>query len=154
MDNFDPYDNPLSNFSFNTAYPDCLFYVFFDDKLQGAFTEVGGLQTEIDIMEYPEGGNNSFVHHLPGRTKTGNLVLKRGMTVKNDFQKWLIDVSNGKIQRRHISVVMYNLESLELKRWNFINAYPVKWIGPQMRAFQGTAAVETLELAHEGMLLG
>ena len=50
------------------AYPSCRFYVMIDDKAQGVFTEVSGLQVEVDVMEYQEGGNNSFVHRLPGFT--------------------------------------------------------------------------------------
>lgn len=136
------------------AYPGCRFYVLFDDKAQGVFTEVGGLQVEMDVMEYQEGGNNGFVHRLPGFTKISNLTLKRGMTSSNEFYNWLADVSNGNLKRRHVTVVMYDAEGDELMRWNFINAYPVKWAGPQLRAPDNTAAIETLELAHEGVTLG
>lgn len=135
------------------AYPGCRFYVLFGNAAQGVFTEVGGLQVEMDVMEYQEGGNNGFVHRLPGFTKVSNLILKRGMTSSNDFYHWLSDVSNGKLKRRNISVVMYDVAGNELVRWNFTNAYPVKWVGPQLRASDNTAAIETLELAHEGMTL-
>lgn len=133
------------------AYPGCRFYVLFDDQAQGVFTEVSGLQVEMDIMEYQEGGNNSFVYRLPGFTKVSNLTLKRGMTSTNEFYNWLNAVSSGNLKRRHVTVIMYDVSGEELMRWNFINAYPVKWIGPQLRSSDNTAAVETLELAHEGM---
>lgn len=136
------------------AYPGCRFYVMIDDKAQGVFTEVSGLQVEMDVMEYQEGGNNGFVHRLPGFTKMSNLTLKRGMTSSNDFYKWCADIANGKFTRRHVSVVMYDVAGNELMHWNFLNAYPVKWIGPQLRAADAVAAIETLELAHEGMTLG
>jgi phage tail-like protein len=136
------------------AYPGCRFYVLFDDKAQGVFTEVSGLQVEMDVMEYQEGGNNGFVYRLPGFTKVSNLTLKRGMTSSNEFYRWLADVSSGRLKRRHVSVVMYDVVGNELMRWNLINAYPVKWVGPQLRAADNTAAIETLELAHEGMSLG
>ena len=61
---------------------------------------------------------------------------------------------SGKFTRRHVTVVMYDAAGTELMRWNFVNAYPVKWIGPQLLATDTAAAVETLELAHEGVALG
>lgn len=136
------------------AYPICRFYVMFDDKAQGVFTEVSGLQVEMDVMEYQEGGNNGFVHRLPGYTKISNLTLKRGMTSSNEFYKWFMEVASGKIKRRHVSVMMYDVEGKKLMQWDFTNAYPVKWIGPQFRATDTAAAIETLELAHEGVALG
>lgn len=138
----------------NEAHPGCRFYVLFDDQAQGVFTEVSGLQIEMDVMEYQEGGNNGFVHRLPGFTKVSNLTLKRGMTNANEFYTWLHNVSNGNLKRRHVTVVMYDVSGTELIRWNFLNAYPVKWVGPQLRASDNTVAVETLELAHGGMTVG
>ncbi|HEU5383687.1 MAG TPA: phage tail protein [Ktedonobacteraceae bacterium] len=133
------------------AYPGCRFYVLFDDRAQGVFTEISGLQVEMDMMEYQEGGNNGFVYRLPGFTKVSNLTLKRGLAESNEFYTWLADVSGGKLKRRHVTVVMYDASGTKLRSWNFINAYPVKWVGPQLRASDNTAAIETLELAHEGM---
>ncbi|RAQ97519.1 phage tail protein [Thermogemmatispora tikiterensis] len=136
------------------AYPGCRFYVLFEGQAQGVFTEVSGLQVEMDVLEYQEGGNNGFVYRLPGFTKVSNLTLKRGLTTSNEFYRWLADVASGRLKRRHISVVMYDVAGKELMRWNFLNAYPVKWVGPQLRAPDNTAAIETLELAHEGVTLG
>ena len=136
------------------AYPSCRFYVMFGDSVQGVFTEVSGLQIEMDVMEYQEGGNNGFVHRLPGFTKVSNITLKRGMTKSNDFFKWCTAMANGKFTRRNVSIVMYDPAGNELIHWDFENAYPIKWIGPQFRATDTTAAIETLELAHGGMKLG
>jgi phage tail-like protein len=136
------------------AYPSCRFYVMIDGQPQGVFTEVGGMQVEMDVLDYQEGGNNGFVHRLPGVTKVSNLTLKRGMTTSNEFYKWCADIASGKFTRRHVTVVMYDSAGTELMRWNFVNAYPVRWVGPQLLAPDTAAAVETLELAHEGMALG
>jgi phage tail-like protein len=136
------------------AYPSCRFYVMIDGQAQGVFTEVGGLQVEMDVMDYQEGGNNGFVHRLPGVTKVSNLTLKRGMTSSNEFYKWCAEIAGGKFTRRHVTVVMYDAGGKELMRWDILNAYPVKWVGPQLLAPDASAAVETLELAHEGIALG
>jgi len=115
---------------------------------------VSGLQVEMEVFEYAEGGNNNFVHRLPGRTKVSNLTLKRGMTGSNDFFKWYAEVASGTIKRRNVSVIRYDVRGTELTRWSFVKAYPIKWVGPQLSAAGHDAAIETLELAHEGLNLG
>lgn len=136
------------------AHANCRFYVEIDSIPHAVFTEVSGLQMEMETMDYAEGGNNSFVHRLPGRIKVGNLTLKRGMTSSNEFLNWYSQAMQGQIVRRNLSVVMYNSLGKELMRWNFLNAYPVKWTGPQFAASGNTLAVETMELAHEGVRVG
>jgi phage tail-like protein len=136
------------------AYTNCRFYVKIDELTQAVFTEVSGLQVETMVQDYEEGGNNGFVHRMPGRTKVSNLTLKRGITKSNEFFKWYAQIATGTINRRNLSVIMYDTAGNELVRWNFIKAYPVKWVGPQFSADGKTMAIETLELAHDGIQLG
>jgi phage tail-like protein len=135
------------------AYPICRFYLICDKTAQGVFTEISGLQMEVDVMDYQEGGRNDFVHRLPGFTKVSNLTLKRGMTSSNEFYWWCEEVARGKFTRHNVSVVMCDAGGNKLMQWDFRNAYPVKWIGPQFGAADAAAAIETVELAHEGMSL-
>jgi phage tail-like protein len=132
----------------------CRFYVFIDDKEQAIFTEVSGLEVQMDVTEYEEGGRNDFVHRLPGRTKIGTLTLKRGMTFSNDFFNWQMQIAQGSIQRRNVSVAMYDVSGKEIARWNFDKAFPIKWSGPPLQADGTAVAIETLELAHDGLKLG
>jgi phage tail-like protein len=136
------------------AYASCRFYVQLDGKTEALFTEVSGLQVEVTAQQLEEGGNNGFVHSLPGRVKVANVTLKRGMTRSNEFLKWLMEVASGKITRRNVTVVMFDTSYQAMLRWNFSKAYPVKWSGPQFTAGSSQAAVESLELAHEGLTLG
>ncbi len=136
------------------AYPNCRFYVELGGIKEAVFTEVSGLQIETAFFDYEEGGNNSFVHRLPGRVKASNLTLKRGMTLSNDFFKWQADVARGKIERRNVSVILYDVQGKKLILWEFLRAYPVKWVGPQFNAGTGAMAIETMELAHDGINVG
>jgi phage tail-like protein len=136
------------------ALPNCRFYVEIDGIKQAVFTEVGGLQVETTLQEYEEGGNNGFVHRLPGRTKVGNLTLKRGMTASNELFLWLMQVTQGNITRKNVSVVLYDTTGKAVLRWNFQNAYPVKWTGPQFTAANAVMAIETIELTHDGLKPG
>src|SRR5215213_782508 len=132
----------------------CRFYVKIDGMTTAVFTEMSGLQVETVVTEYEEGGNNDFVHRLPGRTKVGNLTLKRGMTNSNELFAWYMEIARGRISRHNLSVIMYDTAGNEVLRWDFVNAYPVKWSGPQFSANATTTAIETLELAHDGLKPG
>lgn len=135
------------------AHVSCRFYVRVAGKAQRAvFTEVSGLQLETDVQEYAEGGNNGYVLRLPGRTKFGLLTLKRGATASNELFDWFADVLRGKATRQHVTIDMYDAAGGLVLSWSFRNAYPVRWVGPQFTAAGAAVAVETLELAHEGIL--
>ncbi len=136
------------------AHPGCRFYVEITGITRAVFTEVSGLQIETEVLSYAEGGTNGFVHRLPGRTSSGNVTLKQGVTSGHDLLRWYLDIVNGKIDRRKLSVIQYDLRGNQLARWEFENAYPVKWVGPQLTADSNLTAIETLELAHEGLSLG
>jgi len=133
--------------------PGCRFYVQVEGISQAVFTEISGLAMEMAVEDVEEGGNNGFVHKLPGRCKTGNLTLKRGLTTSNDFLRWSTDVSLGTIKKKNVSVVLYDPNGTESMRWTFYKAYPVKWSGPNFKADDNAIAIETVELAHEGMKL-
>lgn len=135
----------------STAFASCRFYVQINGIARAVFTEVSGLQVEIDTMSYEEGGNNGFVHSLPGRAKIGNVTLKRGMVASNEFFSWCYSIAQGNIDRRSLSIIMYDASGKQLLRWELINAFPVKWSGPQFSADGTVAAVESLEIAHGGL---
>jgi phage tail-like protein len=63
-------------------------------------------------------------------------------------------VITRQVTKQHVSVLMFDSKGREMVRWNFHNAYPVKWVGPQFTADGRTAAIETLELTHDGIELG
>ena len=119
----------------------------------GGFTEVGGLQLEIEVEDYREGGLNGFIHKLAGPARyPTNLTLKHGLTDVDGLWKWHQDVARGKIKRRNLSILLHDSAGNETWRWNFSGAYPVKWVGPELRAGSTDVAVETVELVHKGMV--
>ena len=136
---------------FRDAFPSCRFYVTIGSMPQAVFTEVQGLSVEIKTDDYEEGGANGFVHRLPGRVNVSNLILKRGLTKSNEFFKWLMDVSRGNIRKENITLELYDYLGNPVGSWNFFNAYPVKWSGPSFTAGSNSIAIESLELAHDGL---
>ena len=129
------------------------FYVKFGGETQGVFTEASGLQVELDMTEYREGGNNSFTYRFPGPARFSNLSLKRGIVRKNDFYTWFKEIIDGNFKPKNVSLIMYDEAGKEVLTWDFTNAYPVKWIGPEFQVSPAELAIETLELAYEGMTL-
>jgi phage tail-like protein len=129
------------------------FAVEIDGLVAGGFNEVSGLQVDLEVQEYREGGVNGFAHKRAGPAKyTSNLVLKRGIGTSKVLWNWYWDVLQGTINRKNLSVLLMDESGEEKVRWNFDKAYPVKWVGPGFRGAGNEVAVETLEFAHKGLL--
>jgi phage tail-like protein len=128
------------------------FAIEIEGLVAGGFQEVTGLQSEIEVEDYREGGLNEFMHRLSGPVKYGsNLVLKRGMTDSRALFQWYWDVMHGTVKRKNVSVILLDAAGQETSRWNFEKAYPVKWVGMELRSTASEVGVETLELAHRGL---
>ncbi|WP_248926127.1 phage tail protein [Paenibacillus hamazuiensis] len=115
------------------------------------FSEVRGLQVETEFEEYREGGLNDYVHRFPKKTSSPPLVFKRGITESSKLWEWYSNVTMGKIERRQGSVILQRQDGKQLCRWDFVGAYPVKWIGSDLNAHGNEIAVETLEIVHQGL---
>jgi phage tail-like protein len=127
------------------------FLVEIDGITRAAFHEVSGFDSTIDVIEHREGGENTTPRKLPGMTKHSNIVLKWGLADDADLYNWHRDAVNGRVQRRNGSIVLLDRQGQERMRWNFVNAWPTKWDGPDFNAEGNDIAIETLELAHEGV---
>jgi phage tail-like protein len=115
------------------------------------FREVGGLLSSIDVIEYRDGSEPNVTHKIPGRIRYENVTLKRGLTADMELYNWHLKILNGEIDRRSFSVILLDAAGNEVARWNFINAWPCKYSGPLLNAQSSEIAIETLEIAHEGM---
>jgi phage tail-like protein len=115
----------------------------------GRFQECSGLSVEYETLEWPEGGENRFVHKLRGRAKYPNLVLKRGITHEKNLIQWFRECAS-RTKRFPVTVEMLAGDLKPIRRFSFDMAYPVKWTGPNLNAGQNSAAVETLEIVHQG----
>jgi phage tail-like protein len=128
------------------------FLVEIGSEVVAHFQECSGLTREVEVFEYLEGGNNEFAHKLPGRVKYSNITLKRGLTDNAQFASWRPKIEGGKltVERKNISIILFNHKGTTVKTWDVTRAYPVKWSGPDLRSSSMEIAIETLELAHEG----
>ena len=135
-----PRVDPYRNFS---------FLVEIGGITQAGFSDCSGFGASTDPIGYREGGETKTVRKLPGLTKYTNITLKWGLTDSRELYDWYKDVVNGKIERKSGSIILLDLEGNEKVRWNFFEAWPTKWDGPDFTAKGNDVAIETLELAHE-----
>jgi phage tail-like protein len=117
-----------------------------------AFAEVSGLESRTDVVEYRT-GNMFGAAKLPGLTKYTNIVLKRGLTKDDSLWQWRRLVHEGHTERRDGAIVLRDTAGDEVMRWTFRQGWPCRWEGPTLNAASNEVAIETLEIAHEGLEL-
>lgn len=116
----------------------------------GMFTSCSGLELRVDVLEYAEGGNNEFVHQLPGQVRYPNLVLTSGLTNDDALFKWF-HATRTNAELKELIVTFQTHTHLPVRVFTFVNAFPVRWTGPTSKAGSSTVALETLEIAHGGL---
>jgi phage tail-like protein len=127
------------------------FMVEIEGILAGGFSECSGLSVETEYLDYREGGLNEYVHRLPGPTKYPPLLLKHGLTQIDGLWTWHQEVVQGNVQRRNGTIYLLDQQRIPVMWWDFKEAYPVKYTGPDFRADSGAVAFESVELAHRGL---
>lgn len=128
------------------------FLVEIEGLLTGGFTEVSGLESQIETEKYPEGGVNEYTHHFPTRIQYSNLVLSRGLGDSNALWDWYNDAAHGQVRRKNGTIMLLDRQLLPVMWWNFKDAYPIRWTGPQLNSIDGSSyAIERLELVHHGI---
>jgi phage tail-like protein len=137
----------------NDPFPGFRFVLELGSVPAGGFSECSGLDLEIETEDYAEGGENRFVHKLPGRRKQSNIVLKRGLA-GSELWRWFMDQNAGTVRTTSVSLVVQQFDT-DGPSLNFEihDAFPVRWQGPQLDAGQSAVATETLTLAHQGLKL-
>ena len=127
------------------------FLVEIDGIARAAFHEASGFDSSIDVIEHREGGQNTTTYKVPGLTKHGNITLKRGITEDKSLDDWYQQTVDGDIVRKNGSIVILNRKSEEVARWDFQRAWPAKYVLPSFNAEGNDIAIQSLELAHEGL---
>lgn len=119
------------------------------------FSEVSGLTQENQAIEYREGNFPEYsTIKMPGMRKFGNVTLKRGIVKSdNEFFRWLSTIKLNQVERRNVVISLLNEEHAPVMTWVVHNAFPVKVEGPQLKASGNEVAIESIELAHEGLAL-
>jgi phage tail-like protein len=121
------------------------------DVVVGGFSECQGLEASMKIEEWNEGGNNGTVLKFPGRVSWTNITLKRGMAANSSLWDWSYGFVQGHGKRRDGVIALLNERLVPSNIWYFRRGLPSKYAGPQMNAAQNNVAIESIEIAHEGI---
>jgi phage tail-like protein len=133
--------------------------------LFGAFSDAAGLNSNLEIESYQEGGNNVAPLRFPKWGKYDNLVLKRGVTPRTSLWDWHRQITSGSdpVLRKSGLIILFDkgngadtadtagLLRIPLGAWYIDRAFPEKVTGPTLDAKSNTVAVESVELVHEGL---
>lgn len=119
------------------------------------FTEVTGLDKQIEVIEYREGASKTYSKtKMPGLQKYSNITLKRG-TFEGDteYYDWLETINMNTVERRDIVIKLLNEKHEPVLTWKALNAFPLKVQPSDLKSDANEASIETIEIAHEGLSL-
>ena len=125
------------------------------------FAEVSGLTIENQAIEYRDGLSPEYSSiKMPGIPKYNNITLKRGiLPADNEFFEWLNAIQLNKVlkdgndDRRDLIISLLNENHEPVMTWRAVNAFPVKIEGPGLKATGNEVAIESIEIAHEGLTI-
>jgi len=134
-------------------YKNFRFLVQIDGIAQAGSSECSGFGSEVEVIEYREGGEPTAVRKLPGRAKFPNITLKWGVSASRELYDWHRAVLQGQIQRKTGVIILLDDSGAQAVRWVFTNAWPSKWEGPDLCAKGNDVAIETLVITCESIEL-
>jgi phage tail-like protein len=136
---------PLSKFHFSVEWGGTTI----------GFTEVSGLDVETEVIEYRDGASPDYSKiKMPGMQKFTNITLKRGMfKSNNEYYQWWNSIQLNQVIRRDITISLLNEDHEPVVVWKVKNAWPTKITGTDLKADGNEVAIESIELAHEGLAI-
>jgi phage tail-like protein len=134
--------------------PKFRFEVKWDNNVM-SFQEVSGLDLEAQPIEYRHGDSKQFsVIKMPGIKKYGNITMKKGVFANNNkFQDWFDQIKMNTVKRSTMTISLLDEEGKPTMVWTLANAWPTKITGTDLKADANEVAIETLEIAHEGLTI-
>ena len=122
-------------------------------KIVGGFSDCSGLGFEVSYSDYRNGNEKSnTVRHVQNSFKNDEVVLKRGLVGSTDLFDWLKATREGTIDPRSVSIKVLDEARNAVATFTLLNAQAKKWTGPTMNSQQDGVAIESLEIAHEGLV--
>lgn len=134
--------------------PKFYFQVKWDSNVM-SFQEVSGLDVEAQPIEYRAGDSKNFsTIKMPGIKKSGNVTMKKGVFKSdNNFWNWFNQIKMNTIKRVPITISLLDEGGAPTMVWTLVNAWPTKITGTDLKADGNEVAVETIEIAHEGLTI-
>ena len=137
----------------NDPYRNFMFRVELGDIAIASFSEATVPDSTTESTDYREGTDPTHQRKLSALTKYGSVTLKKGLTDSMDIYNWKkqVEETGALGARKDISLILIDEEGNDKARWNIVEAWPTKYDAPSLNATGNEIAIETLEIAHEGM---
>lgn len=125
------------------------------DGTDYSFQEVSGLEAETQAIEYRHGSNKQFSKiKMPGIAKVGNVTLKKGVFVQgNNLPDWYSAIQMRTIKRMSVIIQLLDEAGTPTMTWTLKNAWPTKIQSADLKSDGNEVAIETMELAYEGLVI-
>jgi phage tail-like protein len=138
-------DYPLPKFHFQAEW----------GGVRIGFTEISGLDVETEVIEFRDGASKEYSKRkMPGMQKFPNVTMKRGIFASdNDYYKWWNSVALNTVQRRDVTVSLLNEKHEPVLVWKIKNAWPAKIASTDLKSDGNEVAIESIELAHDGLAI-
>ncbi|MCI3944229.1 phage tail protein [Pseudomonas syringae] len=120
-----------------------------------AFQEVSGMDKEVQIIEYRHSNSALFsTIKMPGIAKYSNVTMKRGVFVNdNTFWAWMDEIKMNTVARRTVLIKLLDEAGAVTMQWQLNNAWPTKITGTDLKSDGNEVAVDTIEIAHEQLII-
>jgi phage tail-like protein len=133
---------PLTGFHFSVSF-DTLPPGVNDSQFQ----EVSGLDVEMEMESFVEGGQNRFTWQLPKRARYSDIVLKRGKFIGSQIVRWCKDaMENFSFLPVNITISLLNEKHEPVQSWYVVNAIPKKWSVSNFNAEENSIVIESITL--------
>lgn len=133
-------------------YKNFRFLLEIDGITQAGFSDCSGFGSNVEVVEYREGGEAPTVRKLPGKTSYPDITLKWGITDSRELYDWHLSAINGNLERKNGSIILQDDLGQEKVRWNFFTAWPSKYDGPDFSAKGNDVAIDTLTISCERLV--
>jgi phage tail-like protein len=159
------YPSYAAQFSVNPhrfdPYKKFKFRVKWDGKYIPGICKVSGLKRSTSVVSHREGGEPNIVRKSPGLTALEPIVLVRGRTHDDEFEKWANKVwsygrgSGSEIAladfRKDIIIDFFNEAGQIVMSFKVYRCWPSEYVAVgELVAKDSAVAVESITLEHEG----
>ena len=134
--------------------PKFYFQVKWDSQVM-SFQEISGLDIQSEEIKYRHGDSPEFsVIKMPGMKKFGNVTMKKGVFKSdNKFWDWFNQIKMNTVKRIPVTISLLDEEGSPTMVWTLANAWPTKVTGTDLKAEGNEVAVESIEIAHQGLTI-
>jgi phage tail-like protein len=114
------------------------------------FQEVSGLDAEIEMESFAEGGQNRFTWQLPKKARYSDITLKRGMFIGSGIALWCRNaLENFVFEPVNITIALLNDKHVPIQAWYVVNAIPKKWSVSAFNAQENSIVIESITLSYQ-----